>query len=105
MSDQVGEFMRRVDFGLVRATTESMACVNPVEGYAVIEGARYAIETYAKQAEAGKPTDFHSIVRETRDMLDTYELDGDPWKCSDEFNLGVAMGIYLARRTDGKPRI
>jgi hypothetical protein len=82
-----------------------MEPASQLEGYAVIEGARYAIETYGLESEAGRPVDFQTITLKTREMLDAQELDGDPWKRSDEFNVGVALGIYIARRKDSKPRI
>lgn len=92
-----------IDFDIVTDFVENMGCANPVEGYAVIEGARYALETYKKEADAGRSVGFNVIVAQTRGVLVSEGFsDLDPWKSSDEFYLGIALGTFIARRADGR---
>ncbi len=60
---------------------------------------------YEQEANAGGRVDFNSVVNKTRGVIIASGLDSAPWKSSDEFYLGIALGTFIARRTDGRPDV
>lgn len=91
------------DFGLVLDFVESLECENPVEGYAVIAGAQSALESYWSMSAKGQETTIRDVISETvKQVVAAEEYHSDPWKRSDEFIVGAALGAFLARRADAK---
>lgn len=100
------EFEVNPDLGIVKDILEDLVGDHePVEGYAIIEGAKYAIEAYKKTTIDGTPKTLEDITRATRNMIVGERLHSDPWKRTDEFFLGIALGAFLARRADSRPEV
>ena len=100
------EFEDKPDLGIVKdILIDLVGDHEPVEGYAIIEGARYAIEAYKKATVDGTPKTLEDITKATRNMIVGEGLHHDPWKRTYEFFLGIALGAFLARRADSRSEV